>query len=63
VQRTSVNAVVRLLQDEGLIAISRGAVRVTDRAGLRRQACECYDIVEQHFAAVIGATGSGPVSA
>jgi CRP-like cAMP-binding protein len=62
VQRTSVNAVVRSLQDEGLIAISRGAVQVTDRAGLKRRACECYDIVEQHFGAVIGLTGSGPAA-
>jgi CRP-like cAMP-binding protein len=62
VQRTSVNAVVRSLQDEGLIAIGRGTVRVTDRAGLERRACECYDIIEQHFGAVIGLTGSGPAA-
>jgi CRP-like cAMP-binding protein len=59
VQRTSVNAVVRSLQDEGLIAIGRGVVRVTDRAGLKRRSCECYEIVEEHFGAVIGLRGSG----
>ena len=59
VQRTTVNAVIRTLQDEGLVRISRGAVSVTDRVGLKRRACECYDRLEQHFAAVIGPTGSG----
>jgi DNA-binding MarR family transcriptional regulator len=59
VQRTSVNAVIRTLQDEGLITTGRGVVRVTDRAGLKRRTCECYDIVEEHFAAVIGPGRTG----
>jgi CRP-like cAMP-binding protein len=59
VQRTTVNAVLRDLQDEGLIATTRGVVRVTDRAGLKRRACECYEALEEHFGAVIGTTGGG----
>lgn len=59
VQRTTVNAVIRSLQDEGLVATGRGVVHVTDRAGLKRRACECYQRLEDHFGAVIGATGSG----
>jgi len=59
VQRTTVNAVVQQLSSEGLIATGRGRVRVTDRAGLKRRACECYQRVEEHFAAVIGTTGAG----
>ena len=59
VQRTTVNAVIRALQDEGLVASGRGVVHVTDRAGLKRRSCECYDQLEEHFAAVIGATGIG----
>ncbi len=59
VQRTTVNAVIRTLQDEGLISTGRGVVRVTDRAGLKRRACDCYGALEQHFGAVIGASGSG----
>ena len=59
VQRTTVNAVLRDLQDEGLIATARGVVRVTDRAGLKRRACECYEALEEHFGAVIGTTGGG----
>jgi CRP-like cAMP-binding protein len=59
VQRTTVNAVVRNLQDEGLISIRRGRVIVTDRPGLVRRACECYSVLEHHFAEVIGTSGSG----
>jgi CRP-like cAMP-binding protein len=59
VQRTTVNAVVRDLAAEGLIATGRGNLRVTDRAGLKRRACECYQRLQDHFNAVIGTSGSG----
>jgi CRP-like cAMP-binding protein len=59
VQRTTVNAVVGTLQDQGLISARRGRVIVVDRAGLKRHACECYSIVGEHFGAVIGPSGSG----
>ena len=59
VQRTTVNAVIRILQDEGLVTTRRGAIQVIDRAGLKRRACECYDALERHFAEVIGTSGSG----
>ena len=59
VQRTTVNAVIQELSSEGLIATSRGIVRVIDRAGLKRRACECYDRLQDHYAAVIGASGRG----
>jgi CRP-like cAMP-binding protein len=59
VQRTTINAVVRELASENLIVTGRGTLRVTDRAGLKRRACECYQRLEDHFAAVIGAGGTG----
>src|SRR5205085_3957746 len=43
VQRTTINAVVQQLASEGLIATGRGNVRVIDRVGLKRRACECYE--------------------
>ena len=58
-QRTSINAAVRLLQDEGLIELRRSAVTVIDRAALKRRACECYEVLERHFGLVIGPTGVG----
>ena len=59
VQRTTVNAVIRVLQDEGLITTRRGAIQVIDRAGIKQRSCECYEAVDRHFAAVIGVGGSG----
>jgi CRP-like cAMP-binding protein len=59
VQRTTVNAVIRELQDAGLISSSRGAIHVTDRVGLKRRACECYSAVDSHFSKVIGPGGIG----
>ena len=59
VQRTTVNAVVGALQEEGLLSARRGRVIVVDRAGLKRHACECYSVVERHFGSVIGPSGSG----
>lgn len=59
VQRTSVNAVIRTLEDDGLIVTRRGVVVVTDRAGLKQRTCECYQRLEDHFADVIGPGGVG----
>ena len=59
VQRTTVNAVIQELSGEGLISTSRGIVRILDRAGLKRRACECYERLEDHYNAVIGASGRG----
>ena len=58
-QRTTVNAVARILQDEGLISTRRGVIQVLDRVGLKRRSCECYEAVERHFGGVIGTGGSG----
>ena len=59
VQRTTVNAVARQLQDNGLIATRRGVIFVRDREGLERIACECYDRVEHFFGDMIGPSGMG----
>jgi hypothetical protein len=61
-QRTTVNAAVRSLQDQGLVAIRRGAIHIVDRAGLRAIACECYGRLVTHFDGVIGDEGRGSVS-
>jgi CRP-like cAMP-binding protein len=53
VQRTSVSPIARSLQDQGLISYRRGRIEITDRAGLERNACDCYRSVERHFTAVL----------
>jgi hypothetical protein len=54
-----VNAVLQALEQDGLISTGRGVIRVTDRAGLMRRSCECYQRLEDHFDAVIGERGAG----
>jgi hypothetical protein len=53
VQRTTVSAVARVLQDSGVIHIGRGRVEVLDRPGLEKRACECHDAVETHFKRIL----------
>jgi hypothetical protein len=59
-QRTTVNAVLQSLEQDRVISIGRGLIQVSDRAGLKARACECYDRLEDHFAAIIGTSGRGP---
>jgi CRP-like cAMP-binding protein len=59
VQRTTVNAVIKEFSSEALIVTGRGTVRVIDRVGLKRRSCECYERLQEHFAAVIGSGGIG----
>jgi CRP-like cAMP-binding protein len=49
VRRSGVSLAAGALRDAGLIQYSRGAIRVVDRAGLEKAACECYGIVRRHF--------------
>jgi len=49
VRRGGVSVAAAALRDAGLIRYSRGAIRVVDRAGLEKAACECYGIVRRHF--------------
>lgn len=58
-QRTTVNAVLQSLEQEHLISTGRGVIQVSDRAGLKRRACECYNRLEEHFDAIIGTSGRG----
>lgn len=59
VQRTTINAVVQQLEQAGVVESRRGSIIIADRVALKRRACECYDVLERHFAGVIGASGSG----
>jgi CRP-like cAMP-binding protein len=47
VQRTSVTAIARALQNEGLIRYRRGRIEIVDRAGLEKKSCECYETVRR----------------
>jgi CRP-like cAMP-binding protein len=42
VQRTTVTSCALALKQEGLIEYRRGQIRILDRKGLKRAACDCY---------------------
>ncbi|HEY4902247.1 MAG TPA: Crp/Fnr family transcriptional regulator [Candidatus Sulfotelmatobacter sp.] len=46
-RRSSVTVAAGILQKAGLIAYTRGDVRIVDRHGLEEIACECYGIMQQ----------------
>jgi CRP-like cAMP-binding protein len=50
VHRPSVNTAGAALQSSGLIRYTRGRITVTNRAGLERNACECYRKINEEFA-------------
>jgi CRP-like cAMP-binding protein len=49
VQRASVSMFAGALQDKGLIFYRRGRVRVLDREGLEREACECHATLRNRY--------------
>ena len=59
VQRTTINAIVRQLAGDGMIATRRGTITVADRGALEKLACECHDRVDHFFGDMIGEGGLG----
>jgi CRP-like cAMP-binding protein len=49
VQRTTVTAVARGLQQKGAIRYRRGVVDIVDRGGLEALACECYSAIHRTY--------------
>ena len=47
--RPTVTITARILKSKGLITYSRGTLRILDRQGLEKQACECYQVVKTHL--------------
>jgi CRP-like cAMP-binding protein len=42
--RTSVSLAMRELERKGAVLCNRGAIRVSEKAGLEKQSCECYAV-------------------
>ena len=49
VRRAGVTLAAGRLQESGYIRYRRGVIRIVDRDGLEKAACECYRIVRRHF--------------
>jgi CRP-like cAMP-binding protein len=54
VQRTTVTAIAAQLQEEGLIAYSRGKVRLRDPDAVHQRACECRDVINRAVDDIVG---------
>jgi CRP-like cAMP-binding protein len=54
VRRPGVTEVAGKLRAEGLIDYSRGQIRILDRAGMERLACECYGRVKGEYERLFG---------
>lgn len=59
VQRTTLNAVIAEFSSEAMILTRRGTISVLSRPSLEQRSCECYEVLQDHYAAVIGSSGSG----
>ncbi len=55
VRRPSVTVAQAELKELGLLEYTRGKIVIVDREGLERISCECYGIVRDEFATLIGA--------
>lgn len=49
VQRTTVTAVARTVQEKGAIRYRRGVVDIIDRQVLEQLACECYGVIRRNY--------------
>lgn len=47
-QRNAISIVAHTLQLAGIIRYSRGSIDITNLAGLKQTACECYDAINAH---------------
>jgi CRP-like cAMP-binding protein len=54
VRRTGISEVAGRLQRKHLIKYSRGCMSVTDRRGLERLSCECYQVVAREYRRLLG---------
>jgi CRP-like cAMP-binding protein len=54
VRRPGVTEVAGKLRSEGLIDYARGSIRILDRAGMERLACECYGRVKGEYERLFG---------
>ncbi len=54
VRRQTVSAVASDLSRRGLIVYRRGFIEIVDRVGLEGATCECYGVIRDEFARLVG---------
>jgi CRP-like cAMP-binding protein len=55
VRRPGVTVAIGILERAGLISHTRGKIRIEDRAGLEKVACECYATIRKRQELLLGA--------
>jgi CRP-like cAMP-binding protein len=54
VRRQTVSAVASHMCQQGLIVYRRGFIEIVDRVGLEGATCECYEVIRDEFARLVG---------
>jgi hypothetical protein len=54
VRRATVSEIAVELQGTGLIQYRRGRIRIVNRRGLEQRACDCYRIIRNEYARLLG---------
>jgi hypothetical protein len=49
VRRAGITEALALLESRGVIAKTRGALKIVDRDALQANTCECYKIIDDRF--------------
>ena len=49
VQRTTISRVIGDFHDAGLVNTHHGRIDIINRAGLKKETCECYEITRKHI--------------
>jgi hypothetical protein len=59
--RPSITHVARELERAGLIERGRRHIKILDREGLRKESCECYDLVRDRISSYLPRTYPSPL--
>lgn len=63
VQRTTITAIARNLQDRGAIRYRRGQVEIIDRQALEAASCECHRVVRRTYERLLPASATAALNA
>ena len=53
VRRTTINLVVRTMQDAGLVRYRRNQIEILDRKGLMNRSCSCYQTIRRQLELIL----------
>jgi len=55
VRRPGVTLALNALRERGVITYNHGSMTIVDREGLEARSCECYRVIQNEFARLLGA--------